>query len=84
MQDRVIARLEAGCGLRGLDREPGFPKRQTLHSWGKGIRVSATAGPVFDAERAEALLVKVRLGGALKDLVKRPAGPTRLLLNRWR
>ena len=101
MQGRVIERLEAGWPMRVLEREPGFPKRQTLHTWGKddpdfalrmararawgkGQRVSATAGPVFDAARAEALLVKVRLGAALKDLVKRPEGPRRLLLNRWR
>lgn len=101
MQARVIERLEAGQPLRVLEREPGFPKRQTLHTWGKddpdfarrmaaarawgkGMRVSATAGPVFDAGRAEAFLVKVRLGEAVKDLVRRPEGPKRLLLNRWR
>jgi len=65
--------------------DPGFARRlAAARAWGRGMRVSATAGPVFDAARAEALLVKVRLGGALKDLVKRPEGPTRLLLNRWR
>jgi hypothetical protein len=101
MQARVIERLEAGMPLRVLEKQPGFPKRQTLHTWGKadpdfavrlararawgkGMRVSAMAGPVFDAARAEALLVQVRLGWALKDLVKRPEGPKRLLLNRWR
>jgi terminase small subunit-like protein len=101
VQARVIERLEAGATLRALAAMPGFPKRQTLHTWGKadpdfavrlararawgrGLRTSATAGPVFDAVRAEALLVKVRLGEAVKDLVKRPEGPKRLLLNRWR
>lgn len=101
MQGRVIERLEAGCPLRVLEREPGFPRLQTLltwakadpgfavrmaraRAWGKGQRISATAGPVYDAGRAEALLVKVRLGEALKDLVKRPEGPKRRLLNRWR
>jgi len=101
MQARVIERLEAGQPMRVLEQQPGFPKRQTLHTWaksdpdfgrrlaaarawGRGVRVSATAGPVFDAGRAEAFLVKVRLGEAIKDLVKRPEGPKRLLLNRWR
>jgi hypothetical protein len=100
-QARVLERLEAGMPMRGLERLAGFPRRQTLHTWGrddpdfarrlvaarawgKGVRVSATAGPVFDAGRAEAFLAKVRLGAAVKDLVKRPGGPTRLLLNRWR
>lgn len=101
MQARAIERLEAGASMRVLEALPGFPRRQTLHSWGKddpdfarrlsaarawgkGQRVSATAGPVFDAGRAEAFLVKVRRGEAVKELVKRPQGPKRLLLDRWR
>jgi hypothetical protein len=101
MQARVIERLEAGAPMRVLERQPGFPSRQTLYrwgvadpdfarrldrarAWGRGLRTSAAAGPVFDAPRAEALLLAVRRGAAVRDLVRRPEGPNRELLNRWK
>jgi hypothetical protein len=89
MPMRVLERLAGFPSRQTLHSwvraDPDFARRlAAARAWGKGVRVSATAGPVFDAGRAEAFLVKVRLGEAVKDLVKRPGGPTRLLLNRWR
>ena len=52
--------------------------------WRYGLKVSATAGPVFDPERAEAFLLAVRRGGTIVKLVRRPEWPDRKRLNRWK
>jgi hypothetical protein len=52
--------------------------------WRRGMEVSATAGPVFDAERAEAFLLEVKRGHAVRDLVRRPDWPNRDRFNRWK
>lgn len=39
---------------------------------------------VFDAERAERFLVRVRLGDAVRKLVRQPPWPSRAVLNRWK
>ena len=52
--------------------------------WRRGAKVSAQAGPVFDAGQAEALLLAVRRGTAIRDLVRTPGWPNRDRLNRWK
>ena len=37
----------------------------------------------FDAARAEAFLARVRLGDPIRELVKRPEGPHREMVDRW-
>lgn len=65
--------------------DPAFAQRlQYAREWRHGLRVSATAGPVFDPERAEAFLMEVRRGHAVRDLVRRPEWPNRDRFNRWK
>lgn len=71
--------------FRWAREDPAFAQRLTYaRQWRRGMRVSATAGPVFDAERAEAFLLAVRRGGTIVKLVRRPEWPDRKRLNRWK
>lgn len=47
MHARVIARLEAGMSMTTLQREPGYPSRETLRCWGQ-------ADPAFARQMAAA------------------------------
>lgn len=65
--------------------DPAFAQRlKYAREWRYGLKVSATAGPVFDPERAEAFLMEVRRGHAVRDLVRRPEWPNRDRFNRWK
>ena len=65
--------------------DPAFAQRlKYAREWRHGLKVSATAGPVFDPERAEAFLLEVKRGHAVRDLVRRPEWPNRDRLNRWK
>lgn len=70
---------------RWAKEDEGFANRlMYARWWRRGMEVSATAGPVFDAERAEAFLLAVRRGGTIVRLVRRPEWPDRVRLNRWK
>ena len=64
--------------------EPFANRLMYARQWRRGMEVSATAGPVFDAERAEAFLMEVKRGHAVRDLVRRPEWPNRDRFNRWK
>lgn len=54
-------------------------------AWGLGERRGrAIAAGSYDAARAEALLLAIRRGTALRDLVRLPEGPNRQRLNAWK
>lgn len=64
---------------------PDFARRlAAAQAWRKGVATSARAGPMFDELRAEAFLLAVRRGTAVRDLVRTPGQPNRDLLNRWK
>lgn len=66
-------------------QDPHFAQRlKYAREWRRGMKVSATAGPVFDAEQAQAFLLAVRRGGTIVKLVQRPEWPDRVRLNRWK
>ncbi|MES2340217.1 MAG: hypothetical protein V4597_00950 [Pseudomonadota bacterium] len=65
--------------------DPVFAQQMKYaREWRYGMKVSATAGPVFDPERAEAFPMDVRRGHAVRDLVRRPEWPNRDRFNRWK
>lgn len=66
------------------DDEPFANRLMYARQWRRGMEVSATAGPVFDAERAEALLMAVRRGAAIREVLRRPEFPNRRRLKRWK
>lgn len=71
--------------FRWARADPAFAQRLTYaRQWRRGMRISATAGPVFEPERAEAFLLAVRRGGTIVKLVRRPEWPDRKRLNRWK
>lgn len=88
--------LRALCGLEGYPssrtiyrwaaQDPGFARQIAYaRAWGRGIRGEAAARrTAYDEARAEALLLKVRQGHAVRDLVRRPEGPNRERLNDWK
>jgi hypothetical protein len=64
---------------------PAFARRLgEAQAWRRGMAVSARAGPQFDEARAQAFLLAVRRGQAVRDLVRTPGQPHRDLLNRWK
>lgn len=66
-------------------QDPVFAQRlKNARAWRRGMKVSATAGPVFDAQQADAFLIAVRRGGTIVKLVQRPQWPDRQRLNRWK
>ncbi|MDO8799384.1 hypothetical protein [Phenylobacterium sp.] len=66
-------------------KDPLFARQMiSARQWRYGMKVSATAGPVFDPARAEAFLMEVKRGRAVRDLVRRPEWPNRRRLNRWK
>lgn len=70
---------------RWAKQDQGFADRlMYARQWWRGMVVSATAGPVFDAERAEAFLMEVRRGHSILELVRRPEWPHRRRLKRWK
>ena len=64
--------------------EPFANRLMYALQWRRGMEVSATAGSVFDAERAEALLMAVRRGAAIREVLRRPEFPNRRRLKRWK
>ncbi|MDO8378194.1 hypothetical protein [Phenylobacterium sp.] len=65
--------------------DPAFAQRMKYaREWRYGLKVSATAGPVYDPERAEAFLMEVRRGAAIREVLRRPEFPTRRRLKRWK
>lgn len=70
---------------RWAKADEGFANRlMYARQWRHGMKVSATAGLVFDPERAEAFLMEVRRGTPIRELVRRPEWPHRRRLNRWK
>ena len=70
---------------RWAREDPVFAQRlKYAREWRRGLKVGATAGPVFDAEHAEAFRLAVRRGGTIVKLVQRPEWPDRKRLNRWK
>ncbi|WP_340645738.1 hypothetical protein [Phenylobacterium sp.] len=69
---------------RWAKADQGFADRlMYARQWRRGMEVSATAGPVFDPERAEAFLMEVRRGAAIREVLRRPEFPNRRRLKRW-
>jgi len=99
MEQRVCEALEAGATLDQIATRPDWPSRQTVfrwardapgfarrlraaRAWRRGVRTQSRPG--FDPVLAEAFLLAVRRGWAVRDLVRRPDGPNRPRLNRWK
>jgi hypothetical protein len=89
----TLDRLEALPGLpsrqtlyRWQKADPEFARRlAAAQAWRKGERrARLNAAGTFDAARAEAFLLRVRRGEAVRDLVRTPGQPHRDILNRWR
>lgn len=95
MQARVIERVSAGCSLKALSAEPGFPTRRTVHQWAKGdaafaaaLKAAMAAGKVRHAyaERAELqrrVVDRIERGGRLIDLQHEPGFPSRGTVAKW-
>jgi hypothetical protein len=72
--------------FRWAEEDPDFARRlSAAWAWGRGVRKGArNASELFDAARAQAFLLRVRQGEAVRSLVVTPGQPTREVLNLWK
>jgi hypothetical protein len=73
--------------LRWAKEDPAFAQRlKDARTWRRGVRAEArgAAAASFSAPLAEAFLLRVRRGEAMRDLVRLPGQPSRELLNAWK
>jgi terminase small subunit-like protein len=70
---------------RWAQADAGFAERLKMARRDRRITRCANRDPgYYDDARAQAFLVRVRLGDAIRDLVRRPEWPDRDLLNSWK
>lgn len=89
----TLAELETRPGFpcrltvyRWAKDSPAFAQRlKDARVWRRGARIEArTAATAFSASLAEAFLLRVRRGEAVRDLVRQPGQPSREILNAWK
>jgi len=91
-QGRSLHHIETLPGMpsrmtihRWAKARPEFAERMAeARAVARGRAAVLLADGGFDAARAEAFLDRVRAGDAVRDLVRRPEGPHRELLDRWK
>jgi hypothetical protein len=66
--------------------DEGFARRMAwAQAWGRGVRQGhRNAADLFDAAKAEAFLIRVRLGDPIRRLVRTKGWPSREALNLWK
>jgi hypothetical protein len=70
---------------RWAAEDPLFDGRlKAALAWRRGLKRELSAGPSFNAPVAEEMLRRVRLGDAVRVLVRTPLMPDRDQLNRWK
>jgi len=71
--------------FRWTQADPVFAQRlRAAQAWRQGMRGEVRRAESYNAAVAEAMLLRVRRGEAVRDLVRDPAMPGRDELNRWK
>ena len=71
---------------RWMREDPAFSRQVTAAvAWGRGLRQEGVNhAELYDEARAEAFLLRVRQGEAVRRLVGAPGQPRREVLNLWK